>query len=212
MASRKNRNRNRKGSRKNRMYGGDPASVNDTSMALSTADSLAQGQQFAGIHSAQHGGFANAPAMNGPVLAPPPPPPVQMGGAGIQLVGGGGGAYPASVEGSTLPGDLVASARTGPLNSAIAAIQGMKDQAGGRRKNRNNRKTNRKNRCYRKNRSNKKNRSNRRNRRQYGGGELFMGSPVTANSMLLDPGMEKQAALNYEWSLASDPSAFAPKQ
>jgi hypothetical protein len=135
-----------------------------------------------------------------------------MGGAGIQLVGGGGGAYPASVEGSTLPGDLIASARTGPLNTAIAAIQGMRDQAGGRRKNRNNRKTNRKNRCYRKNRSNKKNRSNRRNRRQYGGGELFMGSPVTANSMLLDPGMEKQAALNYEWSLASDPSAFAPKQ
>ena len=213
--NRKNRNRNnrnRKASRKNRMCGGNPASVNDTSMALSTADSLAQGQQFAGIHSAQHGGFANAPAMNGPVLAPPPPPPsppVQMGGAGIQLVGGGGGAYPASVEGSTLPGDLVASARTGPLNSAIAAIQGMKDQAGGRRKNRSNRKnrkTNRKNRNYR------KNRSNRRNRRQYGGGELFMGSPVTANSMLLDPGMEKQAALNYEWSLASDPSAFAPKQ
>ena len=212
--NRKTNRKNRKASRKNRiMYGGDPASVNDTSMALSSADSLAQGQQFGGLHVGQHGGFANnAPAMNGPVLTPPPPPPIQMGGAGIQLVGGGGGAYPASVEGSTLPGDLIASARTGPLNTAIAAIQGMRDQAGGRRKNRNNRKTNRKNRCYRKNRSNKKNRSNRRNRRQYGGGELFMGSPVTANSMLLDPGMEKQAALNYEWSLASDPSAFAPKQ
>lgn len=209
--NRKNRNRNnrnRKASRKNRMMcGGNPASVNDTSMALSTADSLAQGQQFAGIHSAQHGGFTNAPAMNGPVLAPPPPPPVQMGGAGIQLVGGGGGAYPASVEGSVLPGDLVASARTGPLNAAIAAIQGMKDQAGGRRRRNRNRKTCRKNRSNRRNR----NRSNR-NRRQYGGGELFMGSPVTANSMLLDPGMEKQAALNYEWSLATDPSSFAPKQ
>ena len=206
--NRKNRNRNRKASRRNRMCGCNPASVNDTSMALSSANSLAQGQQFAGIHSAQHGGFANAPAMNGPVLAPPPPPPsppVQMGGAGIQLVGGGGGAYPASVELSTLPGDLVASARTGPLNSAIAAIQGMKDQAGGRR---------RRNRSNRKNRSNRNrsNRKNRSNRRQYGGGELFMGSPVTANSMLLDPGMEKQAALNYEWSLATDPSSFAPKQ
>jgi hypothetical protein len=215
MASRKNRNRNRKESRKNRMYGGDPALVNDTSMALSSADSLAQGQQFAGLHSGQHGGFANnAPAMNGPVLIPPPPPPVQMGGAGIQLVGGGGGAYPASVVGSTLPSDMVASARTGPINAAIAAIQGMKDQAGGRRrrnrsnrKNRKNRKTNRKNRCYRSNR----NRSNR-NRRQMGGGELFTGSCVNANTMLLPSGMEKQAALNYEWSLASDPSAFAPKQ
>ena len=81
----------------------------------------------------------------------------------------------------------------------------MKDQAGGRR---------RRNRSNRKNRSNRNrsNRKNRSNRRQYGGGELFMGSPVTANSMLLDPGMEKQAALNYEWSLATDPSSFAPKQ
>lgn len=208
--NRKTNRKNRKASRKNRiMYGGDPASVNDTSMALSSADSLAQGQQFGGLHAGQHGGFANnAPAMNGPVLTPPPPPPIQMGGAGIQLVGGGGAAYPASVQGSTLPSDMVASARTGPINSAIAAIQGMRDQAGGRRRrNRSNRKTNRKNRCYRKNR----NRSNR-NRRQMGGGELFMGSPVTANSMLLDPGMQKQAALNYEWSLASDPNAFAPKQ
>ena len=86
-----------------------------------------------------------------------------------------------------------------------------------RKVERKNRKTNRKNRSNRKtNRSNRKtnrsNRKNRSNRRQYGGGELFMGSPVTANSMLLDPGMEKQAALNYEWSLATDPSSFAPKQ
>ena len=192
--NRKNRNRNnrhRRGSRKNRcMWGGDPASVNDTSMALSHADSLAQGQQFAGLHNGQHGG------------------------AGIQLVGGGGGggggAYPASVVSSTLPNDMVAAARTGPINAAIAAIQGMKDQAGGRR----NRKSTRKNRSNW-NRSNR-NRSNRnrknRNRRQMGGGELFMGSPVSSNSMLLPSGMEKQAALNYEWSLASDPSAFAPKQ
>jgi hypothetical protein len=170
------------------MWGGDPASVNDTSMALSQADSLAQGQQFAGLHNGQHGG------------------------AGIQLVGGGGGAYPASVVSSTLPNDMVAAARTGPINAAIAAIQGMKDQAGGRR----NRKSTRKNRNRsNRNRSNR-NRSNRnrsnRNRRQMGGGELFMGSPVSSNSMLLPSGMEKQAALNYEWSLASDPNAFAPKQ
>jgi hypothetical protein len=29
--------------------------------------------------------------------------------------------------------------------------------------------------------------------------------------MLLPAGLEKQAALNYEWSLAKDPMAFAPK-
>jgi len=169
------------------MYGGDPASVSDTSMTMPQKDSFAQGEQFAGIHKDQHGG------------------------AGIQLVGGGLGSYPDSVVASTLPSELNASARIGPLNQAIAAIQGMKDQAGGRRrnnrKNRNNRKTNRKNR-------NRKNRSNRnRSCRQNGGGELFRGAPVVTNSaMLLPPGLEKQAALNYEWSLASDPNSFAPKQ
>jgi hypothetical protein len=30
--------------------------------------------------------------------------------------------------------------------------------------------------------------------------------------MLLPAGMDKQAALNYEWSMAKDPNAFAPKQ
>jgi hypothetical protein len=29
--------------------------------------------------------------------------------------------------------------------------------------------------------------------------------------MLLPAGMEKQASLNYEWSMAKDPSAFLPK-
>ena len=174
------------------MYGGDPASVSDTSMTMPQKDSFAQGEQFAGIHKDQHGG------------------------AGIQLVGGGLGSYPDSVVASTLPSELNASARIGPLNQAIAAIQGMKDQAGGRRrnnrKNRSNRKTNRKNRSNR-NRKNRSNRNRNRSCRQNGGGELFRGAPVVTNSaMLLPPGLEKQAALNYEWSLASDPNSFAPKQ
>lgn len=211
-ANRKNRN-NRKGSRKNRcMWGGDPASVNDTSMAISQRDSFAQGEQFAGIHREQHGG-AETYLSPAPVIVTNTAP-AQTGGAGIQLVGGGVGSYPDSVVGSTLPSDLNAAARIGPLNQAIAAIQGMKDQAGGRRRNR-NRKTNRKNRNNRKNRSNR-NRSNRnrRNRRQMGGAmSLLAPAPVVTNSaMLLPPGLEKQAQLNYEWSLASDPSSFAPKQ
>jgi len=201
------------------MWGGDPASVSDTSMAMSQKDSFAQGEQFAGIHRDQHGG-AETNMSPAPVIVTNTAP-AQTGGAGIQLVGGGLGSYPDSVVASTLPSDLNAAARIGPLNQAIAAIQGMKDQAGGRRrsnrnrkmyrKNRNNRKTNRKNRSNRSNR-NRKNRSNR-NRRQMGGAELFMGAPVVTNSaMLLPPGLEKQAQLNYEWSLASDPSSFAPKQ
>jgi hypothetical protein len=36
-------------------------------------------------------------------------------------------------------------------------------------------------------------------------------SEVGANPMLLPSGLEKQAALNYEWSMAKDPSAFLPK-
>ena len=210
-SNRKNRN-NRKGSRKNRcMWGGDPASVNDTSMAMSQRDSFNQGEQFSGIHRDQHGG-ANTYMSPAPVIVTNTAP-AQTGGAGIQLVGGGLGSYPDSVVGSTLPSDLNAAARIGPLNQAIAAIQGMKDQAGGRRRNRNNRNNRKTNRKNRNNRNNRKNRSNRRNRRQMGGAELFTGAPVVTNSaMLLPPGLERQAALNYEWSLASDPNSFAPKQ
>jgi hypothetical protein len=38
-----------------------------------------------------------------------------------------------------------------------------------------------------------------------------MGSSLSENPMLLPAGMEKQAALNYEWSAAKDPNAFAPR-
>ena len=110
--------------------------------------------------------------------------------------GGSVGQYPASVMSSTLPSSMIPSARTGPLDTAIASIQGMQD--GGRRHRRSNRRS----------RSNRKSsRRNRRNRKHGGG---LSGSPLSANSMLLPSGMEKQAALNYEWSMAKDPSAFAP--
>ena len=101
--------------------------------------------------------------------------------------GGSVGPYPSSVVASMLPSNMVASARTGPLDTAIAGIRGMQD--GGLRKNRKQRKHTRKHR----------------------GGRSFEGSPLSSNSMLLPPGLEKQAALNYEWSMAKDPSAFAPK-
>lgn len=109
--------------------------------------------------------------------------------------GGSPGLYPSSVLSSTLPSSMVASARTGPLDASIAAIQGMQD--GGKRKH--SRKHSRKARKH-----------SRKSRKHRGG--AFEGSPLSANSMLLAPGLEKQAALNYEWSMAKDPSSFLPKQ
>ena len=108
---------------------------------------------------------------------------------------GGVAPYPTSL-GSTLPTNMIASARTGPLDSALQQIQGMQD--GGKRKHKHSRKHSRKH--------NK--RSHKRSYKHRGG--VFVGSPTSANTMLLPPGLERQAALNYEWSMAKDPSAFLP--
>ena len=94
---------------------------------------------------------------------------------------GGAAAYPTAVTGSVLTGSLITAARTGPLDTAMSQIQGMQD--GGRR--------------------NKKHRKTR-------GGSL-VGASLSENPMLLPAGMDKQAALHNEWSMAKDPSAFAPK-
>lgn len=123
---------------------------------------------------------------------------------------GGSAPYPLSVSGSTLPGSMVAAARTGPLDAAIASIQGMQD--GGRRhkmKRRGSRRASRKH--SRKHSRKYSRRGSRKQSRKHRGGSVLIGSPLSENSMLLPPGMEKQAALNYEWSMAKDPSAFAPK-
>ena len=103
--------------------------------------------------------------------------------------GGSPAPYPSTVTGSVLTGPMIASARTGPLDTAIGQIQGMQD--GGRRK--------------------RNNRSKKNKRNQRGGYHKLMGSSLSENPMLLPAGMEKQAALNYEWSAAKDPNAFAPR-
>jgi hypothetical protein len=61
-------------------------------------------------------------------------------------------------------------------------------------------------------RRNRNNRSRKNKRNQRGGFYKLMGSPLSQDSMLLPAGMDKQAALNYEWSAAKDPNFFAPKQ
>ena len=185
---------------------GGMSPVNDTSMLMPQKDSLAQGSQYLNIHKGQYGGG----------MGSYPGAVVQGSLINAAQAGGAVGAYPASVMSSSLPTSMIPAARTGPLDAAIASIQGMQD--GGRRRRRNRSSRNRRNRSNKRNRSNRRssrnrrNRSNRRNRRHSGGAELTLSpSEVGANPMLLPSGLEKQAALNYEWSMAKDPSAFLPK-
>ena len=111
---------------------------------------------------------------------------------------GGSAPYPTAVTGSVLTGPMIAAARTGPLDTAMAQIQGMQD--GGRR---------RKGRKGSKGRMTKKMRKMMKKMR--GGRMTLNGSALSQDSMLLPAGMDKQAALNYEWSMAKDPNAFAPR-
>jgi len=106
---------------------------------------------------------------------------------------GGSAAYPTAVTDSVLSGPMIAAARTGPLDTAMAQIQGMQD--GGRRRNKKMRMTKKMRKMMRK---------------MKGGAMTLSGSGLSENSMLLPAGMEKQAALNYEWSMAKNPNAFAP--
>lgn len=106
------------------MYGGydsTPGSPNGNSMASMTAQSLAQGQQFAALHKNQHGGGLDAGPFPGAVVAP-----------------------------SVLPENLHVSARVAPLDAAIKEIQNLKDQSGGRRRGRKASKKSRKGRKGRK--------------------------------------------------------------
>lgn len=173
--------------RHHRMRGGDssPASTNGNSMANMTAQSLAQGQQFANMHANQHGGAALD-----------------------------GGPYPGVVtEQSLIPSNMAAAARVAPLNAALNAIANMKDpgQAGGARR-RKGRKASRKGRkATRKGR--KASRKNRKTRRMRGGA-AYDSNPASVNApgMLLDGSQMTKAlsGMNAEWKLAENPASFAP--
>ena len=110
--------------------------------------------------------------------------------------GGAAAPYPTAVTNSVLSGPMIAATRTGPLDAAIAQIQGMQD--GGRR---------RKHRGGRRSRKQKKHSRSRRHR----GGRHFVGASVSENPMLLPAGMDKAAALHNEWADAKNPNAFVPK-
>jgi len=118
----------------------NPASIGDTSMNASSAQSLAQGQDYERLHAAQHGGAAVSLTSAAPV------------------------AYPSTFEMSQDP-----SSRVGPLNQSMQAIQGMSDQSGGRRSRSRRRRGTKKSRSHRSSKKSRSHRSSKR-RRQGGGG------------------------------------------
>lgn len=154
--SRKSRRYNR--SRRHR--GGYMAPINHTSvtggpMGGPHQASLHQGGNFKIMHLGQHGGALYHGAPIG------------------------------AVTGSVLSGPLVQSTATAPLNDAMSAIAGMRDQKGGRRK-----------------------KKGKRSRRRQRGGAVFQGGPYNTSTMLgVDP---TAAGLNRDWSAARDPNYWAP--
>ena len=122
---------------------------------------------------------------------------------------GGAAPYPTAVTDSPLTGSMVASARTGPLDVAMSQIRGMQD--GGRRKVNKNKKNKNKSKKNKNKKNKNKSRKNKQRRNHRGGSNSLTGSPLSENSMLLPSGLEKQAALNYDWSAARDPNYWAPK-
>ena len=110
-----------------------------------------------------------------------------------------GGAY-TPMEGApvgttgVLDESLRATARVTTLDDSVGAIQGMSDQSGGARRRRARRR--------------------RGTRRHSGGGaSLSAAADYSAPTHLLSAGAEAKALMqqNPEWSLAKDPSSFAPK-
>jgi hypothetical protein len=108
--------------------------------------------------------------------------------------GGAAAPYPTAVTNSVLSGPMIAATRTGPLDNAIAQIQGMQD-GGRRRKHKKHHKASKK--------------TKRHSRRHRGG--AHNGAPLSESSMLLPAGMDKAAALHNEWADAKNPNAFVPK-
>jgi hypothetical protein len=203
---------------------GGMAPIADRSMEMGQKDSLNQGSQYLSIHKGQYGGgFGKYPeaftqkslTQGGGGMGSYPGAVIQGNLVSTNAQKGGYGPYPASVESNTLPSDMIASSRTGPLDVALSQIKGMQD--GGRRRHKRRNTVHRGGACSlmrggRRSRKHRRNRSQRRRVYRHSGGSHNMSpAPVDAKSMLLPPGLEKSAALNYEWSMAKDPSSFAPQ-
>ena len=170
---------------------GGAAPLTDISMVAAGKQSLAQGADFAALHRAQHGGAAVSLAAAAPV-----------GYTGM------------------LDDSLRMTARVGPLDAAIGAIQGMRDQSGGGR--RRGKKGGRIARSLRA--ASKKVKSAQRKMmklmrrfsmkvRKMRGGAALNPADYGTPGMLLGAADSAKAlmGMNPEWKLAADPAAFAPK-
>ena len=173
MRGKKSSRTRRKNKSSRRQRGGlNPASVNDKTMMSPSSQSLAQGAEYNKIHMGQHGG-AYTPMAGAPV-----------GDQGL------------------LDSALRGVARIGPVDQAIASIQGMKDQSGGRRGKKSSRRGKKSSRRGKK--------SSRR--RQRGGSSYYRPADASGPTALLPPSMESRAVggMNPEWKLAENPTSFAP--
>jgi hypothetical protein len=144
------------------------------------------------------------------VLSPMPLNDTSMVGASKMSMAHGGDffGYHAKQHGGMAPlgytgmldDSLRASARVSPLDQAGAAIVGLKDQAGGRRKRRSTKRRSTKRRST-KRRSTKK-------RRQYGGMRALGSMELGAPTMLLQGPQAQQAlsTMNQDWRAAQHSS------
>jgi hypothetical protein len=197
--SKRRGSRRMRGGSRRRMRGGwrvlSGAALNDMSMKGPMNMSLRQGEEYGVLHEGQHGGAhgVGAPAF----------------------------------QSDTLPSSMITAARVGPTLQAFSEIQGMKDQGGGGRRRRRRsqyggdgenmgpggEEVNENNSSMaggRRRRKSRKSRKTRRRRRQ--GGGSFQPADVSSPTMLLSGNSARHAegAMNPEWQLAKNPSAFAP--
>ncbi len=164
--------------RRTRRSRGGVALSSHNDIGWSSKMSLAQGGDYFKYHEGQHGGGA----------------PLQ--GADLSSIGGEG-----------LPSQLRSAAHLGGLDNAFREIQGLRDQAGGRRKSRKGRKSSRKSRKGGNRKSRKGGNRKSRNRKSRKGGNRkrrggAMGyAPFPSAGSLLDSSLDyAKSGQNPHWN------------
>jgi hypothetical protein len=202
MADRKNRRNSRKNTRKNtrrnnrnrrnNMMGGAmaalaPMELKDVSMMGPTKESIAQGVDFFGYHSKQHGGAA------------------PVGTTGVLESNLRGYAHLAPLD--------KAYADIAGLKDQAGGRRRKGRKASSRKGRKTGRKATRKQQGGRKTATRKGRKGRKTTRKQRGGMRELGSMPVDAPGMLLPPSLGRVALsnMNQEWKLAENPTAFAPR-
>ena len=205
------------------MYGGQ-ANVGASNTGPAMPESLAAGQQYKAMHAGQYGG--NRP-LNTSGSFDETGFPSTLGPQGQQMPVQMGGVAPVTAGdqqtlSSSAP-ELVGASRTLPLDESMAAIQGMSDQAGGRRRRKSTCGGSRKGRkntmggarkgrkCSGGSRKKRKNTmgGSRKKRNNMSGGSANVD---WSSSLINDPKLDAVAVSgqNPETVLLRDPTALAP--